>query len=151
MRPSIVAVTLVSVVLVLAGCGTPTADPAAEEEKPAIVEKVEGTADLHRITLTERAAERLGIETVEVAVATGSSGRSQIPYSAVFYDPQGDAWAYVVDGGPRIFVRHAISVGDIVVDAAGDYAILTEGPAPGSHVVSVGVAELFGAEFEVGH
>ena len=42
-------------------------------------------------------------------------------------------------------------MGDIVVHPAGDYAVLTDGPDPGSLVVSVGVAELFGAEFEVGH
>jgi hypothetical protein len=42
-------------------------------------------------------------------------------------------------------------VDEIVADTAGDYAVLTEGPAEGETVVSVGVAELFGAEFEVGH
>ena len=56
-----------------------------------------------------------------------------------------------MDGAPRVFVRRSITVDDIVADAAGDYAILTEGPEPGSFVVSVGVAELYGAEFEVGH
>jgi hypothetical protein len=147
----IVATALVAVALVLVGCGSPAADPAKEVEKPATVEAIEGTDGLHRITLTQRAAERLGIETVEVAPASGVSGGSQIPYSSVFYDPQGDAWAYVVDSGPLVFVRQAITVSDIVVHPAGDYAVLTDGPDPGSHVVSVGVAELFGAEFEVGH
>ena len=33
----------------------------------------------------------------------------------------------------------------------GDYAVLSDGPAAGTPVVSVGVAELFGAEFDVGH
>jgi hypothetical protein len=42
-------------------------------------------------------------------------------------------------------------VDDVIVDPAGDYAILTEGPEPGTSVVTVGVAELFGAEFSVGH
>lgn len=151
MRRPIVATALVALVLVLVGCGSPAADTSTEAEKPATVEAIEGTDGLHRITLTQRAAERLGIETVEVASASGATGRSQVPYSSVFYDPQGDAWAYVVDGGPLVFVRQAITVGDIVVHPAGDYAVLTDGPDPGSLVVSVGVAELFGAEFEVGH
>ena len=151
MRRPIVATALVAFAIVLVGCGSPAADTTTEGEHPATVEAIEGTDGLHRITLTQRAAERLGIETVEVDAATGAGGRSQVPYSSVFYDPQGDAWAYVEDGGPLVFVRQAITVGDIVVHPAGDYAVLTDGPDPGSFVVSVGVAELFGAEFEVGH
>jgi hypothetical protein len=57
----------------------------------------------------------------------------------------------VVDGTPLVFVRQAVTIGDVVVDAAGDYAVLTDGPEPGTSVVAVGVAELFGAEFSVGH
>lgn len=150
MRYSMVTVTLVAVSLALIGCGSPTADPADQEEKPAVVEEIAGAENLHWITLTDRAAERLGIETVEVAPAE-ASGRTQVPYSSILYDAEGDAWAYVVDGGPLVFRRHAITVGDIVADPAGDYAVLTEGPELGSLVVSVGVAELYGAEFQVGH
>lgn len=150
MNRSMVATALVTVSLALFGCGSPAADTADEAEEPAVVEKIEGAGDLHRITLTTRAAERLGIATIEVA-PTAAGGRSQIPYSSVFYDAKGDAWAYVADGESRTFVRHAITVADIVADAAGDFAILAEGPGPGTLVVSVGVAELFGAEFEVGH
>jgi hypothetical protein len=148
MRHPLVAAGLIAVSLVLVGCGSPAADPADEEEKPALVEEVEGAENLHRITLTARAAERLGIETTEVAAV---SGRTQVPYSSILYDATGDAWAYVVDGAPLVFVRQAITVDDIVADSRGDYAILGTGPQPGSLVVSVGVAELFGAEFEVGH
>lgn len=151
MRHPIVAAALVTLTLVLAGCGSPPAATDTETEKPAVVEEIEGAENLHRITLTQRAAERLGIQTAEVAPAAGAGGRTQVPYSSVFYDPQGAAWAYVAEGGGLVFARQAITVDDIVVDAAGDYAILTEGPAAGSLVVSVGVAELFGAEFQVGH
>jgi hypothetical protein len=77
-------------------------------------------------------------------------GRTRVPYSAVIYDAEGGAWAYVADG-ELSYVRHALTVDEIVADTAGDYAVLAEGPAEGETVVSVGVAELFGAEFEVGH
>jgi hypothetical protein len=151
MRRPIAAVALIAIALALVGCRAATPATTAAKEKPATVELVAGQEKLHRITLTQKAADRLAIQTVEVAQTSGSSGRSRIPYSSIIYDAQGGAWAYVVDGAPLVFVRQAITVDDIVADAAGDYAILTKGPPPGRSVVSVGVAELFGAEFEVGH
>lgn len=151
MGRSILGMALVAMSLVATGCQAPAADTTTEEVEPASIELVPGQEELHRITLTERAAERLGIRTVEVARAAGPLDRSQIPYSSIIYDAQGDAWAYVADGAPLVFVRQAITVDDIVADPAGDYAILSEGPEPGTPVVTVGVAELFGAEFEVGH
>jgi hypothetical protein len=151
MRRSIAAVALITVSLALVGCRAATPATTSAKEKPATVELVAGQEKLHRITLTPRAAERLAIQTVEVAQAPGAGSRTKVPYSSIIYDAQGGAWAYVVDGAPLVFVRQAITVDDIVADAAGDYAILTMGPDPGRSVVSVGVAELFGAEFEVGH
>ena len=150
MRHSMLVAALVALSVGLIACGSPAADPADTEEKPAVIEEIEGAENLHRITLTADAAQRLGIETIAVAPAT-ASGRTQVPYSSILYDAKGVAWAYVVDGAPLVFRRHAITVDDIVADPAGDYAVLTEGPEPGSLVVSVGVAELYGAEFQVGH
>ena len=148
MRRSMLAVAIVS--LAVLGCQAPAADSTAKEE-PATIESVAGEGQLHRITLTQRAAQRLGIQSVAVARAAGAGSRVQIPYSSVIYDAEGNAWAYIEDGAPLVYVRHPITVDDIVKDAAGDYAILSEGPELGTAVVSVGVAELFGAEFEVGH
>jgi vacuolar-type H+-ATPase subunit F/Vma7 len=150
MRRTIVAAGLVTLGLVLLGCRAPVTEDTAEEEAPALVEAIDGQEGLHRITLTERAAERLGIETAEVT-ASADGGRTQLPYSAIIYDAGGTAWAYVVDGQPLVFVRQPIAIDDVVVDQAGDYALLTAGPEPGTSVVTVGVAELFGAEFSVGH
>jgi hypothetical protein len=151
MRTSIVLTGLIAAGLVLSACGSTTPDEAVEGADPAIVEEIAGVENLHRITLTEQAATRLGIETAEVIAAPGAAGRTRIPYSSIIYDADGAAWAYEVDGAPLAFVRRAITVDDIVADADGDYAVLTAGPTLGSSVVSVGVAELFGAEFEVGH
>jgi len=143
-----------ALVLVLGGlsaaCGTAGTAEIPEVEPPAVVEAIDGREDLHRITLTEQAAERLGIETVAVTPDLGATGRTRIPYSSIIYDAEGIAWAYVEDEA-RSFVRHALTVRDIVTHPDGDYAVLSEGPAAGTTVVSVGVAELFGAEFDVGH
>jgi hypothetical protein len=151
MYRSIVAIALMCAGLALTGCGGTTSAAVPEEEPPAIVEAVAGQGSLNRITLTERAAERLGIETVEIAVVPGAAGRTEIPYSAVIYDADGGEWAYVVDRASLVFVRHAITIEDIVARQAGDVAVLSQGPKAGTSVVSVGVAELYGAEFAVGH
>ncbi len=137
--------------LVVVGCGQAPPGPVAEADEPAHVEPVAGNESLHHITLTPRAAERLGIETAEVVAAPGGAGRTRVPYSAVIYGADGDAWAYVVEDAPNQFVRHALTVAEIVPDAGGDYAVLAAGPSAGMSVVSVGVAELYGTEFEVGH
>jgi hypothetical protein len=124
----------------------------ATPEEPARLEQVAGS-DLQRVRLTERASERLGIETApvrEAQVARKGSGeaataRIVIPYSAVVYDLRGDTWAYV-SPEPLVFVRHQVRVDYI----EGDLAILFDGPPLGTSVVTVGVAELFGIELGVG-
>ena len=146
LRRSIVALALVPVLL---GCGSSTTPPA-EHEEPAHVEAIAGDETRHRITLTQRAAERLGIEVAEATAAPGSAGSIRVPYSAVIYDAQGSAWAYIAEG-PLVFVREAVTVAEVTPNETGGMAVLSQGPAPGTAVVSVGVAELFGTEFEVGH
>ncbi len=64
-----------------------------------------------------------------------------VPYSSVLYDTRGNTWVYI-NPKPLVFVRHAIKVDFI----EGDNAVLTDGPAIGTKVVSVGAPELFGAE-----
>lgn len=138
-------VPLVAVGLVLAGCHQKAAAPA--KIKPATVEHVEGS-ELSRVTLTERAAQRLDIQTTAARdVATARSGRRMVvPYAAVLYDAKGNTWVYT-SPEPLKYVRHAISVDYI----DGDQAVLTAGPPAGTLVVTVGGQELFGAEFEIGH
>jgi hypothetical protein len=137
------ACLLVSVVIVvpllLAACAG-SADDAATE--PATVEPIDGT-DLSRVTLTREAASRLDIQTA--SVAGGAGGRTMIPYAALVYSPTGETFAYTNPAG-LTFVR-----AEIVVDRIdGDRAVLSKGPAPGTKVATVGVAELHGAESGVG-
>src|SRR6476620_6689592 len=110
-------------------------------QSPAVPEgAVEGTTGNPRqVTVSEEAAERLGIETTEVK--QGKAGRTAVPYAAVLYDANGDTWVYT-NTQHLVFVRTQIKVNKIV----GDVADLVEGPPSGTLVVTVGLAELFGAE-----
>ena len=84
---------------------------------------------------------------VQVKVPHPDSGKSQkvIPYAAVLYDPHGNTWTYT-NPEPLVFVRHRIDVEFI----EGDRAVLREGPAVGTTVVTAGAAELFGVEQKFG-
>lgn len=118
------------------------ATTAAESAQPAHVEHVEGS-EISRVTLTPGAAERLAVETVAVRKA----GRaSVIPYSALLYDENGNTWVYT-NPAKLTFVRAPIKV----VRIQGDQVLLSSGPPAGMRIASVGVAELYGTEFEVGH
>jgi hypothetical protein len=80
---------------------------------------------------------------VWVQLSLLGSGTSQkiVPYAAVIYDVKGATWVYT-NPEPLAFVRQSISVDYI----KGDLAFLTEGPSAGTNVVTVGGAELYGAE-----
>ena len=127
----------------------PSAEKAGTDDaiKPAQVDLIPGT-ELHRVKLTARAAQRLDIQTAQVQVALagdGGAGRTTIPYAAVLYDADGGTWTYI-NLEPLVFMRHPISIDYIEQDRA----VLTSGPPVGTAVVTVGAAELFGAEFGVG-
>jgi hypothetical protein len=125
----------------LAGCAAVTPE-GSTGESPVKVEKGDAATDLGRLTLTPEAAKRLGIETTSVSEA---DGQAAVPYAAVLYDPQGATWTYT-SPSELVFVRSAIDVASI----EGDRALLTSGPPVGTKVVTVGVAELYGAETGVG-
>jgi len=122
----------------LAGCGTPPAE-ATRVNFPATIEAIEG-AEVERITVTDRGAERLGLETV--SVEPGPSGLV-IPYSSLLYDASGQTWVYT-NPETLVYIREKVTVERI----DGDLVHLTDGPAPGTSIVTVGAAELFGAELD---
>jgi len=124
--------------LPLTGCGKSTAKPPPEA--PAIMEKQE--SGIGRITLKGRAAERLGIEFVEVAK---SGRRLEAPYNALLYDASGGEWVFV-SPQPNVFMRTAIKVELI----EGDKIYYSQGPAAGTKLVTSGIAQLYGIEFGVG-
>jgi hypothetical protein len=119
---------------------------AAHAEHPAHIEHIDGT-ELSRVTFTEKAMERVGVETTTIREERlGGTQHRVVPYSSLIYDPQGGTWIYT-SPKPRTFVRAPVDVYRI----EGDRVFLRDGPPVGTVVASVGVAEIYGSEFEVGH
>jgi len=144
--PRWLAGALLCASVLLAGCKSQGAGPeeaSAEEAPPATVVHGEGTQP-SRVTLTAEAVKKIDVQTAEVrAQMVNGATRSVIPYGAVLYDPEGDTWTYV-NTEPRVYVRY-----HVVVDSIQEgMAVLADGPPSGAAVVTVGAAELFGAESE---
>jgi len=145
---------VVAVSFVAASRRSRSAEPGAPAEgSPVVVEPVQGST-LHRVTLSPRAAERLGIETMVMGEGPGSmtalassatrtTGRMVVPYSAVLYGAGGGTWVYTSPEA-RVFVRQQVHVERI----DGDRVILTDGPPAGTTFVTVGGAELLAAELD---
>ena len=115
---------------------------AAKKERPSKVESIEGSK-VKRVTVTEKAAQRLDIQTG--VVASDGTGQLSAPYASIVYDISGGTWVYTVPK-PLTYVRHSV----VVQSIKGDKAFLSEGPAPGVAIVTIGVAELYGAEKGLG-
>jgi len=144
----LIAAALVFASLSLNGCQRDSS--AYFKVEPSEVTPIKGS-EFSRVTLTEKAMERLAIKTEPLREAEASRSedkvpRAVVPYSAVLYAPHGETFVYT-SPQPRTFVRHAVNVDYI----EGDLAVLNEGPPSGTEVVTVGTAELFGAEVGVGH
>jgi len=117
--------------LQLAACGSKPA--TTEKINPSSLEEIEGS-DLQRVILTEKAAERIGVETVPAS-------DSVVPYAAVIYDIEGNTWVYT-NPAPLTFVRAPIVIDRI----EGDQAFLAQGLETQDPIVTVGVMEIYGAE-----
>jgi len=127
--------------LAAAGCARGVPIDPATGDPPQIVHDAATNSD--RIVLSEQAAGRLGITTAPVRQLPGT-GLAEVPVAAVLYDQDGTTWVYT-SPSPLNYVRQAVTLGP--VDA--DQWELTSGPAPGTLVVTVGGAELLGAELGV--
>jgi hypothetical protein len=128
--------------LQLAACGQAAAPPP--KENPAKIEK--GDNGINRVTLTERAAQRLDIQTAPlIEEQIEGAQRKVVPYAAVIYDLEGKTWMYT-SPAPLTFVREAITVDRI----EGDKVLLADGPPAGTAIVTVGVPELYGADTGIG-
>lgn len=78
---------------------------------------------------------------VELQLDGSGQKRTVVPYSAVYYDAKGAPWVYV-NPAPLVFQRERVAVERI----AGDLAVLGDGPAVGTTVVTVGAPLLYGTE-----
>lgn len=141
-----IALGMLFAVSPLIGCSQkPHAD---EHAQPAQVEPIEGL-DLSRVTYTEHAMKRIDVHTTAVTEETSQRSdtpQAVVPHSAIIYDPHGKTWVYT-SPEPRVFVRAQVTVDHI----SNDKVYLIKGPEPGTTVVTVGVVEIYGTEFRVGH
>jgi multidrug efflux pump subunit AcrA (membrane-fusion protein) len=108
--------------------------------EPATLETVKG-GDLKRVTFTPEGARRTALRTRPVQRL---DGRTAVPHAAVIYAPGGTTSVYIVVG-PRSFERRPVSIDRV----EGDWALISRGPPAGSIVVTVGAAEVYGAELEI--
>ncbi len=128
----------------LAGGGKSIGKPSGVV--PAVVQHIDGS-ETSQVTLTERAAQRIDLQTDAVREErVAGSVRKVVPYSALIYDPHGGTWVYT-SPKPRTFVRMRV----VVEFIEGDRVVLREGPPKDTPVATIGVAELYGTEFEIGH
>lgn len=143
---SLLRVGLLSLGLQIGACAPP---PARHQTvHPVEVEKI-GGSEVNRVTMTEKALERIALKTDKVReelVSRSTSPRLVVPHSALIYDPNGQTWVYT-SPQPRTFVKQKVDV-DYV---EGDLAVLRVGPPVGTVVVSTAAAEVYGADFGVGH
>jgi len=120
--------------------GAPTR-PAEPVAAPPAANPIAGTADLF-FALDNRQAHYRPGERVGVTLKLQSAAENlTVPWSAVVFDIHGGAWVYEKTGD-RMYTRRRV----VVRYVAADTAVLDSGPPPGTTVVTVGAAELFGTE-----
>ncbi|MFQ6029784.1 MAG: hypothetical protein ACE5Q6_20080 [Dehalococcoidia bacterium] len=122
--------------LLIMGC-TVHSDAGSKSVKPIKVEEVSGSK-YARLSLTDRAVTRLGLEVVPVNDMT-------VPYEALIYGLHGETYVYT-SPEPLLFTRQSIKIKHV----EGDTVYLKEALPPGTLVVTYGAAELYGAEKGVG-
>jgi hypothetical protein len=137
-----IAVTLTAATLALTGCADAESG-SAEGDPAATVEEVAGS-DVKKVVLSDVGAQRLQLATEPVQVGDGGAGLA-VPYDAIVYDENGDTWVFT-SPEDNTFVRAQV----VIAGIDGDTATLSSGPLPGTQVVTVGTAELIGAEAGLG-
>jgi multidrug efflux pump subunit AcrA (membrane-fusion protein) len=107
------------------------------DDSPAIGAGPNGAAASGNSRRRYSPGERVGV-TIQLREAVESL---TVPWSAVVYDIHGGTWVYERTGD-RAYTRRRIWVKFVSEGAA----VLASGPPPGTNVVTVGAAELFGTE-----
>ena len=105
---------------------------ASNEENPETAVTVEETGEEvqpARLTVSERAEQRLGLRTEPVRPLTGQAGGATevIAYSAVVYDADGKSWTFSAPS-PRTYIRVPIVISSIT----GQTVQLKSGPPVGN-------------------
>ncbi|MCA9137489.1 MAG: efflux RND transporter periplasmic adaptor subunit [Planctomycetales bacterium] len=126
---------------------TPQASPVAA---PPTADAASSSADLYyevdNRSLQLRPGQRVGVDLPMNSVTKAMV----IPTAAILYDIYGGTWVYTLAStaseGENKFIRSRV----LLEWVDGDNAVVSQGPAAGTKVVTDGAAELFGTEFGVG-
>lgn len=126
--------------LLLSGCRQ-IEEVSSATYQPAKVTEV-ANLDVKQVQFTATGAEQVDLRTE----AARRSGRyTVVPHAALIYDGQGVPWVYTATA-PLTFLRAKVVVDRVV----GDQALLSSGPPAGTQVVTVGAAQVYGAELGIG-
>lgn len=144
---------IIAALLVLAGLALSACGSSAEAPIPPAgrLVTVPGSST-GKIVLTQLGAQRIGIQTTAVLGVpgpgkNGAPGRSAgdpnviIPYSSLVYESSGATFAFI-SPSPLVFTEVPVTVARIQNDSV----YVTNGPRPGSRVVTVGAEELLGVQ-----
>jgi hypothetical protein len=147
MRNLAITVAVISAGWLVTGCGSTLRAGDQQTTASFNVEPIAGT-DLKRVKLTPKAAERIAVKTAHVTqdqvTREGTTTlRKIVPYESVLYGSNSATWVYT-SPEPLVFVRHRIAIEYIDKGRA----VLSDGPAAGTAVVTAGAAELFSTEFD---
>jgi hypothetical protein len=135
----LVAAAVVGLSLVACADKSETSEDSGDPSGMVLEEvKAPDGTELQKVILEPLSVERLGIRLEPIAQRGADL---VVPYAAVVYDPEGGTWVFT-EPEPNSFLRHRVTVREI----AGDEAFLSDGPEPGTEVVTVATAELYGAE-----
>ncbi|HTU74530.1 MAG TPA: hypothetical protein VMG38_13525 [Trebonia sp.] len=129
-----------AVAAVLSGCATASSTTTTPPTSKLV--RVPGSSE-PSIVLTQLGAARIGLHTAPVAGASG--GQATLPYTALLYEPNGQAAVYVATG-TLTFTRAFVTVDRIT----GNVVIVKSGVTPGQRVATDGAEELLGIQNGVG-
>jgi multidrug efflux pump subunit AcrA (membrane-fusion protein) len=138
--PICVGLAVAALGLCLSACKEVEEASAGGSYEPAKVE-ARGNLGVNQVTFTQKGADRVDLET---AVSRPAGRYTLVPYAALIYDGDGLAWVYT---SPQnlTFLRTRVVVDRI----EGNQVLLADGPPPGTRVVTVGAAEVYGAELGI--
>ena len=133
-----------SALLVLAAGLTVSACSEVEsnvrETYPYKVEPIKGS-DVQRVRMEDKTAALLPVETTTVRRA---GKRKVVPHEALIYNPDGDSFVYTKPEA-ETYIRAPVKVTRV----DGDEAVLSDGPAAATTIVTTGAAELLATEYEI--
>lgn len=116
---------------------------AAPIPAPPTATALSSTVDLYYELQNPDGQYRPGQRLGATLALTGETEQRGIPWSAVIQDINGGSWVYE-QTAPQTFIRRRIQVRQVI----DGWTTFDKGPAVGAKIVTAGVAELFGTEFD---